>query len=90
MLVVGGNGVKSAGVACMSEYPPSSVKYISKLCAGHYGPIYRAELVQPSGVSASSTVSQCISQIAVKTLSPTASQDMVFSRKFKFNHFVKD
>jgi hypothetical protein len=81
MLAVGVNGVKTAGITCMTDYPSSSVKYISKLCAGYYGPIYCAELIQPSGISSSSTAPQCVSQIAVKTLSTTASQDMVPSLK---------
>lgn len=64
---------KSAPVKCMTEYPTSSIKYLTKLCAGHYGPVYRAELTQPAGTPASLVALP----VAVRSLSTTASHDLV-------------
>lgn len=59
----------------LREFAASSVRLVSELCVGRYGPVYHAELlVDPV------THSRACRPVAAKALSATASPDMVAVR----------
>ena len=59
----------------LREFAASSVRLVSELCVGRYGPVYHAELlVDPTAHS------RACRPVAAKTLSATASPDMVAAR----------
>jgi len=54
------------------EFPGSSVRLVSELCVGRYGPVYHAELLADPVAG-----SRACRPVAAKTLSASASPDMV-------------
>jgi len=59
----------------LREFAASSVRLVSELCVGRYGPVYHAELlVDPTGHS------RACRSVAAKALSATASPDTVAVR----------
>ena len=57
----------------LREFAASSVRLVSELCVGRYGPVYHAELLADPG-------QRTCRPVAAKTLSATASPDMVAAR----------
>ena len=55
----------------LREFAASSVRLVSELCIGRYGPVYHAELMADPAACG---------PVAAKTLSPTASPDTVAIR----------
>ena len=58
----------------LREFSASSVRLVSELCIGRYGPVYHAELLADPVAG-----SRACRPVAAKTLSATASPDMVSS-----------
>jgi len=77
MLTVDGTSVKCSGVKCATEFPSSSIKFLSKLSTGQYGPVYRAEVSQTSGMATTLGGGSGSVPVAIKTLSTTATPEMV-------------
>ena len=61
----------------LREFSASSVRLVSELCLGRYGPVYHAELLGDPVAG-----SRACRPVAAKTLSATASPDMVSSLPF--------
>jgi len=59
----------------LREFAASSVRLVSELCVGRYGPIYQAELLVDPTVHG-----RACRPVAAKALSATASPDMVVVR----------
>jgi len=59
----------------LREFAASSVRLVSELCVGRYGPVYHAELLADPAAGA-----RTCRPVAARTLSATASPDTVAVR----------